>query len=1494
MMEYDEKVKALQIRDLGETRVEVPILSESASEQQKEKARELAREAAIYAFSTKYDDTNSIIQKAIWEHLGQWGRPGHPEEILGVNELYNTAEFYANNWRNVDGTININVIAEDKKAQYAFDRIDGNKYQVGPFKIGCDATTVGKIEFSKIESYSITDQNGRPISGATLVNKRGSTLRQIPDGVEFYVKYPKENNSDVTEVNINAKIKYLSDLSGTRHDYKTISRQFYYDWEGIPESTESGFRHAGVCPSSGQFSNGIFECTWPTCQGSVEYRYNYEPRADLKIKPNSENENDFQDMRKVKGELYYDYMDVHVSAKRDAGNEMEIAGDVWEDIPQGKDSVINGWLDSKDKMLEGIEVRLYTEDGQLAKVGDGFTNPMLTDRNGHYSFKGLDVSKKYYVVFTYDGMFYTNTYGAGRPIYNTEPWNTSSKGSEVVGERNGLNEKFVTISSYPTSYKTTQIFSPDPGYCPDGYNTIFKGEIVDKYKKLIKERLKTYLASNKELKEDTMSYVGNIYLPIINSSSNKLEAKQVLQYIWDCRINSYAGYESEQDGTRLRTQNLYPYYDKFVLQDKNGKRLFSQMGEKFDSTGAGYIYNGQLHVNLGLITRPTTDLELTEDLYKAVVSINGQDETYNFGTFDKKGIKINKDINSQIEQKVSTNDYNYKSSSNLSELDKTALYPVDYAPMKMYVTYRINVQNKSSIPTALNEIVTYKDSNYYSYSDDYITRADHSITGIEAAFVTPISDTEVKETNLAEYDATSFGLKVNPHSKYGEASETGKEIGTDIYISFNDNQIILEQNEVVAIYITYKIGGNTRRTDEGCEKFNCTYGNQKHDGWGIGVYKILQDIFKDNKNHKEYIYTRAEINSYSTFFNKDKDVDKTRNKYNSYYKYASSLQRGKSYRAAGVIDALSTPGNLDINQIREYEENKKAKTEDDWDRASAFVLVDGGGRSIQGNVWETVANPANVWATNPDYPIYEPNFGAQDITVELIELKDGIEYIRAKTTTDFQGAYEFKDYIPGLYTIRFIYGDKAKYDTTQHSKYSTFTLNNKEYNCAYNGQFYQSAKANPYTNNKVYWYADNEGARYSDAYDEVTIRDVVNKTLQEYKYKDVVNMLKNPTDYMVYAYTSLLDLEVEKATEIADKTQQPGYTITNIDFGLTPRTESRLTIDKEVTHLKLIQQNGAVQFDADTKTIREQGVPAVVQARQGYDINISMSSELINGATLEITYTVTVKNESPEDSVTYYKDVEGNKIALGLYKEALEDIVYYEEGEIRTYDNRGKMYRNQDKTWSSRTPAGTTIMKQPNPYYTETINTTTRANMIADFVSNNLNFTKLSYAGATINQPWDLYTGTKTDFENTYYKQDNLYQELEPQQVPDMTEQAKEIYDSNTIVVANRNNRLINTDLASGQSVSENIVLTKIISVNDNSTDTRSYNNKVRILDMRNSVSKGQDMGGSRVVHKSENVIVSDPTGLSGIYQIIAIVLLVVAIIGIGIYLIRRYVIRRR
>jgi hypothetical protein len=1471
--------------------------------------------AAVIYFGETYDDYGfKEEQYAYWRALGQYSEN---EGKALYNKAKKFVEFINNGGSNLKFTDSeYNVSIKD------------NNYIIGDFKF--NFTNKGSRSFASIDSVNVTS-NGKKVSNVKFLDTNGKEISVSKlKNRKFYIKIPYDENLEELTITVTVK-----EITGITTEYE------YYDGHKITLKLQNG----------------------EYVKSSV-----------------SENAQNLCHVTSTNATYGTNRIEETINLKQDT--EMEIAGTVWEDNTQGKDQKVDGkYTKGNDNLYANMEVRLYkvtkdtttTSNYILATYDNGCftskstsTNPTLTDSNGRYSFKGVNPTNDYVVVFTYDGISYTNTYGAGVAEYNSDAWKLTSKGSETVSERNRFNNKFYSIGSDTLGYKTSAIFDNSDNYLKekDGnlYNTISSGYGVDEtgqlelalrldgsdiqsevqqYKEKITEKLSNVLKSNKILTNE--DYIEKIYEDIINDiidKNDKTRAKQILQYIYDCKINSYAGYESVENGipytiytgnTKLKNyqdikkDGCYPYYDNFLLTDKSGIKLTATTESASKKIARGnyyYIYEGQLYINLGLIRRDTTDLSLYEDVTQAVVSINEKDETYKYGLISKKEVNI-LSSDTQYNQNITTEDYSY---ANQQTLSSQATYPENYAPLHVYITYKIEITNQSetSMPTKIDEVVSYFDRNYYSYSNEYTTTAGNKIKGITATYTDNSNPENSGEKDVKVYTDTIYGT--NSVGTGNLSTKTNMTDLTDMYIRFADN-ILLEGQDKVTINITYSLGYNS----DDDNKFSCTYGNGDN-----SASKILQDKLSNGGTVEPQVIT--EINGYSTYTNKKYDGNVTCTNYAKHYTRINN----ENYRKIVALDANSIPGNISDSQLEKATSGKVE--ENDWDRAAMIIFQDpnaenppssGGNRTITGNVWET-NNSADTYYKS-ETPTYnnDNNGTIEGLTVQLIELKTNKEtgeveeYIRAQTNTNSDGSYTFTGYIPGDYVVRFVYGDKYI-----ESSNGTFTLDkgvkvtdasgntsyeDKTFNYVYNGQFYQSAKSNPNTNNEKYWYNTNTDTRYSDAYDEANIRYAVNELLNnddEYTYYNVSKIVGESVTtngnlvegYIVNAYTSKIEVEVECATtETSASNQNPGYTINNIDFALTKRTESNVEVKKEVTHIKLTLSNqNEPLIDASVEDIRAGNVPATKQSgAEDADIEIDLSSEALIGAQLDITYKITVTNNSEYDSVRYFKDSNGNLLTLELYEEDDEipvSSVYYEDGKIRIYNKNDNDYTvddgnnvismNKEYTAISviannvaKFKLGTTELKECSGQATTTIPTTARVMQIADYIPGNLSLSN----GAAVNQQWSLIdtyteddgTNQRDEFIKTYYQGYNDNYEIS----------SEDATTAGYIAVANSQNNLINAEISSGgDSRSTEIVLSASLT-GDIELDTQNYENTVRLVQLHNTVSKVQELNSAKVKYTSGKVIIKDPDGGTTInYLPILIGLIAIAIISGGIVLIKKFV----
>lgn len=1199
---------------------------------------------------------------------------------------------------------------------------------------------------------------------------------------------------------------------------------------------------------------------------------------------------------------------------------MNLGGYVWEDGVATKESKADGVNntsgDGIDKPLKNIKVTLYTSDGKVATLlsnpnEEGLSseeimhriNPTYTDEEGFYLFEGLDLTKKYYVKFEYNGQIYLPTeylntedkqyssvsemVKAG--LYNTDAWYSTSKGTENVDDRNNFDKKFAEIGSYPENYQSSnslgKIGNKNVTFTQKdlmGYTLNSEGkyqqtntQLIDGYlydengnetatyqDGVISQKVRQYIQNNKKFPDaDAMK---SIYDSIAGSNT---EIWRKLQFIEDCQIASYT---QPQGGE----YDLYPVYDQFTISQ---------------------IYPGQLYVNQGLWRRQEYDSAIRKDVYKAVMKINNKTVVYNYDkrSDDDKYWDINVRMSDYdayygtgYNREVYKTDYEYSS--------ETLNHPG--ADLEMYITYKITIRNQSqSIMTQIREVVDYYDKDY-TYRDDLSW-----VTYIDGSKKNTVSDDEYYNAMVAEDTskiANARDTKSTNTSRYGSSTHS------DITNSYNDVYIQGLENKKLAtgesayIYLTFQVNKQNGKV-------------------------ILDDESSPKMNY-------AEVNGYTT-----------------YYKDNTLLPNGvtkNSSNVAGLLDRDSNPGNLlqsDIDDNDRYEKN----FEDDTDRAKALrvVIDEEAVRKANGTVWEDERTISSGDSIIGDGIRQDDETKIAGVTVQLVEKTiDGKEYIWQETTTDAKGYYSFESYIPGDYVIRFYYGNTAS--TTKINGNDDYSAGGQN-DTSYNGQDFKSTtyqqgitqssytdESNHYTGYKntttqnetgTYGYdiyaADSNQSNVSDAKDLWTTSNIPtvtykpNATISEQKAihgrTDVINysnqnvtnhkaeVLASPyetptyngTKYTASEMDALIDelinntyMTAETGVIVAefeyDRQQgegikgienngnnssndyvsesnryNGGYTLANIDLGLTERPKAQLEIDKSISNLKVTLANNSVLFDVNKAgdnviwkdhieynlaskkdsqgkyeeyygkngknrySYRDEVDELVAKADKGL-IQLTMDEELMHGATIEITYKVKVTNVGEVD-------YEGQK--------------YYYLGDS----------------------SGANIV-------------TTVANQVIDYVANNLQFN----AQNASNQKWEVINNSTLITTTTADKDENIVNRRLDNNVKQY---------NNVIQTEGLNNVL-----KPGESAEQTLVLTQLIST-ENTSDDLTYSNMVEIAKTSNTVGRrmaysvvgNQDptLSAAAEVDSSvaEKVVILPPFGDTHIFYILGAVIAVILIGGI-------------
>lgn len=1193
---------------------------------------------AAYVLTFTNDIGSNETQKAIWTTSINRG-PNYTSTDLG-NEGIAFKNFYDAIHSNGNDIFQDSIRDNTSGTKVAVNADDS--YTVGPFNVSYpNGQYNGKNKFSWISNiYAVTDAGNVGVqvllsNGTDVTSELGKDGGVSLNGVDFYIRF---THNSATRVEVQVDFGYIESCQVEMATYS--GQQYKWYWkkvklsdnctvvsyytafhsDGTPNHIaagghDHGFEHDNDGPEHNVDEYACSGYYQRTCGGTKTYTYGGMYQCD-KCHAYSGTPGSCQEMvdispkpcthiRECEHPIYaplYVYVMtkeyfgtsqgiLHVTENGGTANNgtagirltngidltMTISGKVFLDKDTGKTNTGNNIYD-KGEELEGIEVRLFDSNNNQIGIA-------LTDANGAYSFKELNALKKYYVQFTYNGMLYTNV------SYIAKEDKTSKATEEGQGHTNNrqvFNSKFAEIGSYPENYKTTD--------CITGAVITNKTYLQEEIASLFKEVAKEVVANDGNEKQ--------AYQTVINRHSNEAEIRQKIQFVADCRINAY-------------TVEQYPLLDAFVIKSS---------WENLAGISYYPIYAGdysQRNVNLGIKARTTFDIALYKDVYKAEVSVNGKTEIYNYdsrkdsgngfsvgvsetdylnglrGAYQNSKTYTNVDQTREIEK--DTYNMNMRTeevangqstSYNANKMNADYVVNEDYSNLKtdgknkdqrltIYVTYKLAIRNQSSSVGAITEIVDYFDTNY-KFIQAYVGNSKGEQIG-----------------DVTKYDT----------SLYGNEYKSTKNAYTTIYLRPN-TQTDLTEGEEQYIYVKLQLIGSQNDA-------------------GTLLSNTITD--KDTLN----VINLAEINGYKT--------------------------------TEGLIDIDSNPGNLNISNISALTQdnivnypNIKSMYEDDTSRAPVVIYSLYDSRTLEGTVFEDSTGTATVKTgvqRTGNGKLDDGETKIEGVKVELIEIKDNEMIVRATTTTNSDGWYGFTGFLPGDYIIRYTYGAD---DKTAMTTSSTWYKGANE--TSYNGQDYQSTVY--VAKNGTYWYTEQNGL--SDAKDDSNrVAEVIKYSKSEYGTEirnhkaEVFNAYVNPQASHIteeknrelaneleektyrYAYTETMHIEVEYATQTTTGTQEHEHKITGVDFGIAQRPKSEITLDQDVKHIKVTASDGTILFDTEKGTNNLQWIAKgdIEKYDLGELVNIIMDEELINGAKLEITYNITVSNNSEKDI-----DLNGNEV----------------------------------------------------------------------------------------------------------------------------------------------------------------------------------------------------------------------------------------------------------
>jgi len=1142
-----------------------------------------------------------------------------------------------------ENTGEFNLIIEELEAPEGYTKMPGSK----------TLTVVYDTETGDIESISVSKDKYIDMSisnsGATVTVKNEKPVKIMLFKQDFFGTRLE-----------GAKIK----VKGNDDDILKIEGERLNSNYELSSDSNGIFGEITVYPTEESYKSGEFKLTITEIKAPNGYATLPEKELILTVKYNPETgevttiessnteyvfsfNNEVRIRNKPKVNLTIDKID-SLQKEKLAGAEFEIILTNVESI----DSYITTSTGDGKKII-----RTTTNDiGEIKLTGivpDDWRQPIQvtiteekapdTDGKGYY-YKELDKPIVLSMTYDYDNRKWTETNGVGSIDGNTLTvgientpyitlsgmvWEDAQQGEKVVTGPNGLRDKYYKYEKVADGQGEYIVEYDDEG------NAIFKevGKGKGNYRRIeiTESGLSGVLVGLYSVKDGKILQEPDILKPRLTDENGQYKFTDVpktnegykivfsydgINYIateQNVGNNTYNTEKIDSDASETETERV-KFNDRFVT---------ISAGQSIDKTTLTYTYKDKkstLNVTMAGHTTRTEDAKFQMKAQTGTYTTTASN--IDCGLVKKElDLSIGTDVKSaKLEINDKSTEYTYAQIINgeMSDLDLDKL-----------------LDNKSSG----NEEVKY---NLYLYTSDYNYRIEDYQTGIENKLNSGTPDGGYKETAGDEDNDTIKELEVYVTYSVVLKNQTKYDATVEKFIYYYDSIYTptIKEGDVVEGYKVTSIIEN-KITFENTGEDNLLSGKNDYRREIDLTFKldINSDAYKKLISTPREAKNVVEITEYSTV-------------------------------EGGLIDKDSAPGNaiiefLDGTHVLQEKENEYGY-EDDTDEAKGInISIGDNTRTIKGTVFEDGRVAKQGYNGQKDKGEKLVN----DVIVQLIEIKkiggNYYEYIwqetrsgtnTVKTTArngytgepytnnvKSKGQYEFKDFIPGNYIVRFIYGDGSTYDLTDNVK-------------TYNGQDYKStidSKYNLECYNTAGYEAgqsvarDNEARRLEVMSYSATIDGEIGKALDEKTSLDKTWMAAETSKINVPVDPdSRNDLETDSSS-ITSKVNDSGITFDSVNFGLALRPQTKLVLEKHITGLKITPSGDGVQAIVDAKAnieniVKGENVTITGRADGLAMINSDRSNrgfwevatdvdKLAQGAELEVEYTYVLKNDGEKD-----------------------------------------------------------------------------------------------------------------------------------------------------------------------------------------------------------------------------------------------------------------------
>ena len=601
-------------------------------------------------------------------------------------------------------------------------------------------------------------------------------------------------------------------------------------------------------------------------------------------------------------------------------------------------------------------------------------------------------------------------------------------------------------------------------------------------------------------------------------------------------------------------------------------------------------------INLGLIEKEVPELFVGEELEYIKIAMNGYTYTYKFGDAEV----TNSQFVPTVEQQKNPFDYYPK----INPTDIAYNVANDTDELKVYAVYSINIKNN----TTANIDDKYVEQKLYLSE----LNASYDSSRFELSTAEIGNENENKEFKL--WSLNNNKLVFNKDATAEEGNKFANGIAP-LAVETTHIQFRLK-DDIVRKILTDP--GSVDNSQAATQVFATGYNeylrtdnvwNDNKDVIAFRGAKGTEGYPRNNKsNEKYYVHKSVKCSDTSSALNIIFNMGESRILSGTVFedKATDDSIKNKQYLGNGIID----------NNEKERAQNVKVELLNQNKEVSSLYQKE----SIENNKYR-------------------------------VKLDNNNELPKAITTTNKDGNYSFDGVVPGYYYIRFTYGDGTQKLVMADGKEED--LNSKDYRSTIitNDNIKKAIEEKKLEESMkiANWYKLMDSRNYSTAVDDLEQRKAINL----FKYTDDGKVFKQNDEgkdekvtaeelaklSIINSYTPMISISIEddkdETKQLSEKDLKQNE-FTGFNLGLIKQIDSTIIVDKKITDVKFTNQAGTTLVSENPASKKSTYVSALDAIEGGSKYaKLEIEPELIYGSNIELTYEITIENQS---SVDYIED----------------------------------------------------------------------------------------------------------------------------------------------------------------------------------------------------------------------------------------------------------------